>query len=247
VKGIKRRIRRRLFVIGTAAVLGLGAPIWAPPALSTLPLFRVERVSVSGTRFVSEDEVLRLAAIDPQASVWDDGTEWEARIRTHRLVREARVHRAGIRVIEIRVTEVEPLAFVAGRTLVPVDGEGWELPLDPAAHSLSLPVLGGEARVEGGRVMGVGAIDALVALAQLKEYDAAFFDQISEVRPIGAKSVQIELIESGRTGRVLLRTTDAVSGLRLVELALGHAADRPVATADARFNGLVILSTRNEG
>ncbi len=242
-----RRLRRRLSVIGTAAVMGLGAPVWAPPVLGTLPLFRVERVGVEGTRFVGEDEVLKLAAIDPQASVWDDGSEWEARVRTHRLVREARVKRAGIREIEIRVTEVEPIAFVAGETLVPVDRDGWELPLDPAAHSLSLPVLTGEVRVEGGRVMGVGARDALVALAQLKDYDAAFFEQISEVRPIGAKSLAIELIESGRTGRVLLRATDAVRGLRRVELALGHAADRPVSAADARFEGQVILRARKEG
>ncbi len=242
-----RRLRRRLFVIGTAAGLGLGAPVWAPPVLGTLPLFRVERVSVVGVRFVGEDEVLKLAAVDPQASVWDDGSTWEARIRTHRLVREARVKRAGIREIEIRVTEVEPIAFVVDKTLLPVDRDGWELPLDPAAVSLSLPVLTGEARIEGGRVMGVGARDALRALAELKEYDAAFFDQISEVWSIGGESLAIELIESGRTGRVLLRTTDAVRGLRRVELALGHAADQPVSAADARFEGQVILRTRKEG
>ena len=242
-----RRFRRRLFVIGTAAVLGLGAPVWAPPVLATLPLFRVEDVSVSGIRFVGRNDVLELAAIAPSASVWDDAAEWEARIRSHPLVREARVHRDGIRGIEIRVTEVEPIAFVVGETLVPVDRDGWELPLDPAGHALSLPVLVGGAKLEGGRVMGVGAKDVLLALSQLKEYDSAFFEQISEVRAVDGKSLAIELIESGRTGRVLLRTADAVRGLRRVELALGHAASQQVSAADARFEGQVILRTRKEG
>jgi hypothetical protein len=35
--------------------------------------------------------------------------------------------------------------------------------------------------------------------------------------------------------------------LRLVELALGHAFDLGVATADARFEGQVVLSLREEG
>lgn len=242
-----RRLRRRLFVIGTAATLGLGAPAWAPPLLGTLPFFHVESVRVVGVRFVGEEEVRQLAAIGPHASVWDDDTVWEEHVRSHRLVREARVKRTGIRELEIRVTEVDPIAFVVDETLLPVDRDGWELPLDPAAYSISLPVLMGEARVEGGRVMGRGARDALVALAELKEYDAAFFDQISEVRSLGRESLAIELIESGRTGRVFLRTADAVRGLRRVELALGHAGDRPVSAADARFEGQVILRAREEG
>jgi hypothetical protein len=236
-----------MIVVGTAGALGLGAPFWAPPLLGTLPVFRVERVEVEGNLFVPSDDVRQLAAIGPEASVWDDGSVWEARVRSHALVREARVRRVGIRAIEIRVTEVQPLALVMEETLVPVDEEGRVLPLDPATWGLNLPVLTGGIGVEDGLVCDARARGALRALAALKEYDDAFYGQISEIWPRDAESVEIELIESGRTGRVLLLTADAVRGLRRVELALGHAADSAASVADARFDGQVVLRTRKRG
>ncbi len=241
-----RRGRRRMIVVGTAGALGLGAPFWAPPVLGTLPVFRVERVEVAGNVFVQRDDVLQLAAIGPEASVWDDGSAWEARVRTHALVRDARVRRVGMRGIEIRVTEVQPLALVMEETLVPVDEEGRVLPLDPSVWGLNLPVLTRGVGVEDGQ-RDARARGALRALAALKEYDDAFFGQISELWPLGAESVEIELIESGRTGRVLLLAADAVRGLRRVELALGHASDSAASVADARFDGLVVLRTRKRG
>ena len=242
-----RRGRRRLYVISFAAVLGVGAPFWAPPLLGTLPVFRIERVEIAGTVYATPDELLELAAIEPTASVWSDGTMWEERVRSHPLVREARVRRTGMQDIEIRVTEVLPLAFVAGPTLVPVDENGVTLPLDPAAYALDLPVLAGDASLDNGRVKGAGTRDALRALAALREYDSAFFGQISEIRWLESGCVEIELIEAGKTGRILLRASDPVKGLRLVELALGHASDLGVASADARFEGQVVLSLREEG
>ena len=243
-----------MIVVGTAAALGLGAPVWAPPVLGTLPVFRVERVEVTGNVFVGRDDVLQLAAIGPEASVWDDGSAWEARVRSHALVREARVRRVGMRGIEIRVTEVQPLALVMEETLVPVDEEGRVLPLDPSVWGLNLPVLTGGVGVEDGgvgmedgRVSDARARGALRALAALKEYDDAFFGQISELWPLDAESLEIELIESGRTGRVLLLAADAVRGLRRVELALGHASDSAASVADARFDGQVVLRTRKRG
>lgn len=242
-----RRGRRRMIVVGTAGALGLGAPFWAPPLLGTLPVFRVEQVEVTGNVFVQRDDVLQLAAIGREASVWNDGSVWEARVRSHALVREARVRRVGMRGIEIRVTEVEPLALVMAETLVPVDEDGRVLPLDPSIWGLDLPVLGGGVAVEDGRVSDVRARGALRALAALKEYDDAFFGQISELWSRDAESLAIELIESGRTGRVLLPAADAVRGLRRVELALGHAADSAVSVADARFDGQVVLRARERG
>jgi hypothetical protein len=152
-----------------------------------------------------------------------------------------------MRGIEIRVTEAQPLALVMEETLVPVDEEGRVLPLDPSVWGLNLPVLTGEVGVEDGRVSGARARGALRALAALKEYDDAFFGQISELWPLDAESVEIELIESGRTGRVLLLAADAVRGLRRVELTLGHASDSVASVADARFDGQVVLRTRKRG
>jgi len=234
-------------VIGTAGAFGLGAPLWAPPLLGTLPAFRIERVQISGTAFVDSAEIRELAAVPPNASVWDDGAEWEARVRAHEMVREARVRRVGMRAIEIRVIEVEPLALVPDGTLVPLDESGRRLPLDPSAEGLDLPILSGDGWMEEGRISDTPALTALRALGALREYDDAVYGLIAEVRLLGAASIEIELRESGRAERVLLPAVEPVRGLRRVEMALGHAADSALTIADARFEGQVILRTREEG
>ena len=67
-----RQLRRRLAVIGVAAALGVASPVWGPRVLRTVPAFYVSGVEVTGARFVDADAARGLAAIPPEASVWDD-------------------------------------------------------------------------------------------------------------------------------------------------------------------------------
>lgn len=233
--------------MGMAAVVGLGAPLWAPPLLSGLELFRVEKVEVTGVRYVSPGEVIRRADVEEGASVWDDVSRWEARVREHPMVRDAEVLRAGIQRLEIRVREVEPVALVSAPELTPVDRRGRILPLDPARVGLDLPILGGDAAVEGGRVTGPEVVSLLEILVALEEAEPGFVREASEFRllPRGGVEVVMATVE-GRARRVLLPAEAPVRGLARVEMALGeHGGTGGLAAADARFDGQVVL--RREG
>lgn len=242
---MNRRARRRLYVLAVAALAGVGAPTWAPPLLSGVPAFRVEEVEVVGARYVPPDEIARLAAVEEGASVWDDPGPWEARVREHPLVRDARIRRAGLHRVEIRVDEREPVALAAVPEVVPVSAEAAVLPLDPAESALDLPLVTGPGRVVEGRLRGGLAGELLEVLARLRRHDPGFVEQISELRPLRGGNVEILLRGGAPAGRILLPISDPLRALRRVELALArHGEGRRgsrVAWADARFDGQVVL------
>lgn len=240
IPGLTRRTRRRFFVLGVLAAAGALLPEWAPALLGSLPAFRVERVEVVGTRYVAPDEVVRLAAVDTAASVWDDPEPWEARLRTHPLIQEARVHRRGLRALEIRVVEDRPVALAATPTLVPVNAEGRALPLDPADVGLDLPLIVGRTSLEGGRVVGPEAPRLAALVGRLEEYDPGFTSLISQVDLLAGGDVEIRMLESAHCRRILLPGADPLLGLRRVEAALGAVGER-AAVADARFAEQVVL------
>lgn len=232
-----------------AAAVGLGAPLWAPPLLSDVELFRVEEVEVTGVRYVPPGEVLRRADVEEGASVWDDASPWEARVREHPLVRDAEVLRTGIRRLEIRVREVEPVALVSAPELTPVDRRGRMLPLDPARGGLDLPILQGEAAVEDDRVTGPDVVSLLEILSALEEAEPGFVRQASELRLVGHGGVEVFMTsDDGTARRVLLPRELPVRGLARVEMALGeHGGTSGLAAADARFEGQVVLRRKGGG
>lgn len=240
IRGLTRRARRRLFVLGALAIAGAGLPVWAPGLLATLPAFRVERIEVVGTRYVAPDEIVRLAGVDTRASVWDDPSAWEARVEAHALVRTARVHRRGLRGLEIRVTEDGPVVLAATPALVPVNPDGRVLPLDPAEVGLDLPLLRGRATVEGGRLADPTHRRLAGLIGRLEEHDPGFTARLSEIGLVAAGDIEIRMLESARCARILLPADDPLNGLRRVEAALSAAGGRAT-EADARFDGQVVL------
>lgn len=237
-----RRTRRRLFVIGASALIGLTMPFWLPRILSRLPAFEVRHVGVVGTRHVAPDEVARLADLGGRASVWDDPEPIEARVEAHPLVRQARVRRDGLRSLEIRVVEERAVALAATPRLVAVTAEGRVLPLDPAVAALDLPVLPGPVEVSVGRLADPRARGLAALLGRLDAYDPAFAGKVSELSRLRDGSVEIRLLPSSHAGRILLPAEEPVRALRRVELALGDVAPAGVGVADARFRDQVVLT-----
>ncbi len=229
-------------MVSVAAAVGLSAPVWAPPLLARMDAFRVETVGVTGVRYCPPEEIVRRADVEPDASVWDDPSRWEARVREHPLVRDARVVRTGRHRLEIRVTEVEPVALAATPELVPLDREGRTLPLDPAESRLDLPILGGEAEVRDGRLAEGEARRLLDVLVRLREAEPGFVGQASEFRALEHGGVAVWMgADADGARKVLLPGDRPVRALGRVEMALGAHDGGTVAAADARFDGQVVL------
>lgn len=236
-----RRTRRRAYVVALAALIGAGSPAWGPPLLRTLPAFRVEKVEVVGARYLAPDEVARRADVPPTASVWDEPDRWRRRVEAHSLVKRARIRRSGFHTLEITVEEVEPVALAATPTLRPVSAGGVVLPLDPAEHSLDLPILHAEVRADvGGRLRG-GSVRSLVrVLARLRKENPGFVGKISSLSTLRGGGIEARMVEGTHARSVLLPSHEPVRALRRVELALGEQ-EGEVAAADARYRDQVVL------
>lgn len=236
-----RRTRRRLFVLGVSALIGLTLPFWIPRILSRLPAFQVRHVGVVGTRHVPPDRIVALAGVGPRASVWDDPEPVEDRVEAHPLVREARVRRDGLRTLEIRVVEERPVALAATPALVAVSADGRVLPLDAAGAALDLPLLPGPLEVEDGRLAGADARRLARLLGRLAAYDPALTGKVSQLTRTRDGAVDIRLLSASHAERILLPAQNPVRALRRVELALGDVAPVAVEVADARFRNQVVL------
>jgi cell division protein FtsQ len=235
----------RLFGWLTAAMLVGWGLSWAlprmPRTLAEVDWFRVRAVRVEGVRNLSSDEVERVAAVPPEANLWDDLAPVAARVRVHPLVKEVEVTRRLPGTLRVRVVEREAVALLPTPTLEPVDVEGRRLPLDPARLRLDLPVLR-PARATAAAAAPAAIAPAAREIARLAEAEPTLWANVSVVTAEGARDVVLDLSEPA----VRLRVRTPLTPLRLREAmaVLDDATSRtgePPATVDLRFADQVVI------
>ena len=243
---ITRRGRRKLLFALMAASIGLSVPIWVPRILATLPAFRISELRIVGTEHTAPDEIRELAAVAPDASVWDDPAAWEERVRAHPMVREATARRQGFHTLEIAVVERRPVALVATPELRPVSGDGYMLPLESSAAPLDLPIVRGPVETERGFVMDPAIRELIFALERMDRTRSDFMSLVSEVEPAAEGGYRFLLLPGAGADVVLLPRDQPLRALDRVSIALGQIEDRRVVRADARFRGQVVLTRAEE-
>jgi hypothetical protein len=238
---------RRIYVIAAVGVIAASAPAWGPQAFRFLPGTSVHHVGVVGARYVAPAQVMSLAAIPDDASVWDNAGPVEARLRAHPLIEEARVRRTGLHSLEIAVIEVEPVALIATPTLAVADAEGRVLPLDPISGRLDLPVLAGVVEVEADRLTDPDRVRVLAALGRLSRENPEFLRQVSEVYYRAPDAMEMLLVDARHAKRILLPLSNPVGSLTRIETALdAFTGPRPVRSADGRFSDQVVLAMEGD-
>jgi hypothetical protein len=137
------RPRKGWKIVTVLLLLLLLAPTpWlARRGASKLAFFRVSRVVVDGTRYLSPDTVVARLALDTLNSVWDDPDPLLARLRALPQVADVSISRRLPGTLVVAVRENPPVALVPGaHGLEVVDSTGRPLPIDPAREAVDLPV-----------------------------------------------------------------------------------------------------------
>jgi len=233
---------------GFSLMVGLAAALAAvvariPEALAEIEAFRVTDVRLKGTRFLEKAEAEALMAVPPHASVWDDTSEWEARLETHPLVMKAKIHRRFPGTLLLDIVESEPVALFPSPTLVPVDDSGRILPIDPTLHRLDLPLIaagGGEGpesltQAERGQLA--------MELSRLAGGDPGFGGQISDLimdpsGDIRAQFLKPHVVFHFRPGLPSRRIQD---GLRVLADATARFNQDQVVNLDLRYEDQVVV------
>ncbi len=194
---------RRVGIV-SAVIAVASIPWWGRAAIMHLDFFRVRRVEIEGTRYVSPDEIVSRLRIDTTASLWADVVPLEQRVRQHPSVREVHIVRKLPGTLIVRVTENLPVALVqAAAGLVAVDAQGKSLPIDPTRADVDLPVLSSRDTF------------ALRVLGEVRERAPALFARIGEVRRTAKGDLLFRLGE--QPSRDILASAD-VTADRLTDI-----------------------------
>jgi hypothetical protein len=171
-------------LLALCVVLGFAwGASWIPRALAGLDLFRVTEFRLEGTHYLTLREAVEAASVPAEASIWDEPDLWEDRLRAHPLVREVRVRRKIPGTLVLEIQEHEPVGLVPMPTLEPVDATGRPLPIDPAVHTLNLPVIRLDPAPEAGERWITPAGLRLMAseLARIGQMDPGLMSTVSEI------------------------------------------------------------------
>lgn len=237
---MNRRVRLALF--GLVAAAAGSSPFWGPPALRRVPLFDADRVEVAGSRLLAPHEVVAASGIRIGASVWTDPAAWEAALRKHPVIAEAKVVRRLPATLRIRITEKRPAAFVAAGTLRPATAGGEILPVDPARVPVDLP-LAGTAPDTATRVRDTTTLRLLAEAGRLADADPMLMARVSELR--AGQNGATRLVLAHPRAEVLLPSGAAEPRLTQLRAALADVAGRMPeggrAQVDARFADMVVV------
>lgn len=221
--------RWRLVLVGVAALLLLGSPLWGPSVLRRLDFFRVRRVEILGTRYTAPNELLDRLKVDTTRSVWEPLEPLAARIRSHAQVESVTVTRRLPGTIVVRVKERHPVALVtAPGGLRAVDERGRRLPLDPSRTPVDAPVVTAAPR------------DTMVyhLLGAMQREAPALYAKLSSIRAAGADEIVLQIADlpvRAMTNVTLARLGD----IEPVERDLARRQLRP-SELDLRYRDQVI-------
>ncbi len=208
--------------------------------------FHVTEVTVEGNRFLNAAELRDAVALPGGAGVWDDTTPIVERLLAHPAIREARVHRRPPSRLHLEVVEREPVALLPTPVLVPVDGEGQLLPIDPVAHRLDLPLLHPR-RDPAGDGPPLTALQLRTLVSELRRLGEVNPDVLASVSDVGMDPWG-DVVMRMENGIVLhyrapLSPRRLQEGLTVLGDAIDRNPDRRPTGIDLRFADQVVVQT----
>jgi hypothetical protein len=242
----------RLPLLVLAAMLGLGLLAMLPWGDFRAKVLVVGRVRVSGLRYLDSEQVRRRSGLAAgQDLIALDLARARQLVLMEPRVREARVRRAGLRDVEIRVEERVPALLVK-------HGEPWEIDatgvlLEPLQQGVvaDVPLLTGPDFSEvrpGTQVQTMDVRRGLAWTAILSDNALRLAGQVSEVDVADSGLTRLVLLNGVRVlAPVWPNGTRQLSGLRatLADLAAKGMTPREV---DVRFKDqIVVRGARPDG
>ncbi len=238
---LRASVRRRWAGRLMASAVLAGGLAWGIGALERLPIFRVQKVDISGIAHLTRPAVLELSGIDSSTSVWTKKAVMLDPIVAHPVVRRATLRRRPPSTLHLVIEEVAPVGLVATPLVWAVDEQGIVLPIDPTDPVLDLPVLSVTSSpmraLWGGRLLA-REMDAL------RRGAPEVFAVVSEAR-LGDREVVLVMGDAG----LRVRYAPPVSARRMREamLAIDDAAQRfpaqGASEVDLRYADQVIVRT----
>lgn len=233
---------RWLYVLCVAFALTLLAAA-APTALRHMDAFRVKRVEVTGTRYLSPEAALAATGITDSSTVFDDFAPWTAALLAQRMIEDARLIRRLPGTVRIELVEVEPVALIATPVLRAVDARGRLLPIRLAGKDLDAPLVAADVELDADSTVDATTRGLLNALIDIREHDPALAAAISEIGVAAGGGVRLRL-RAPRDAELLLPARPDAHTLREVRMAMEHLRSERAEDAASAYDRLARIEAR---
>ena len=168
--------------------------------ISGHPVFTVRAVTVEGASYLSNDDIIATAGVEPGVNIFDVNLAEVSRVLNERYtVEDFVVYRKLPDTVAIEVQERTPVALLSLDTLVGVDKNGEPLPHIGAELIDTLPIITGVKNVNALSDSTVKMrIKAGIALLDRIHRDApAVYGRVSEVDVSSISGLGINLVDNG--------------------------------------------------
>jgi len=168
--------------------------------ISGHPVFTVRAVTVEGASYLSNDDIIAAAGVEPGVNIFDVNLAEVSRVLNERYaVEDFVVYRKLPDTVAIEVQERTPVALLSLDTLVGVDKNGEPLPHIGAELIDTLPIITGVKNVSALSDSTVKErIKAGIALLDRIHRDApAVYGRVSEVDVSSISGLGINLVDNG--------------------------------------------------
>jgi cell division protein FtsQ len=208
---------------------------------------KLERVSVDGNHYLTEDEIVKAAALPLGESMFKlDLKQALERVRALGWADRVFIERRLPRSIVISVRERKPLALLDNGTLYGVDREGRVLSPSSALLREDLPLISGitvPPEAAGTTTLAESLKPALDFFASLEKEDKTQAQNVSEVNLSEPGSLKVTFIDGVQATFEPPVEATAFRRMALVEGELNRRGKR-AATMDFRYQDLVLVKTR---
>ena len=163
---------------------------------------KLESISVKGTRSLTVNAVTMLANVPLKSAFYDlDLLSIREKIMTEPLLKDARLNREFPGILQIEITEREPIAALNCGQMRFVDAEGVVLPYLNGERKLDLPLIIGISGLQSERVgkpiLNKELFTALEIIQQAQTLDSAIYHMISELDMNGGGDIKINSLDAG--------------------------------------------------
>ncbi|RMF58492.1 MAG: FtsQ-type POTRA domain-containing protein [Calditrichaeota bacterium] len=209
--------------------------------------FAVHRVEIVGNKYLKDSEILSLAAIDTQQTLYDiDPKEISERILNNPYIKGVSITRAFPTTLLLSIEEREPVLYLVDRVIYMVDESGLILKKLPDMPMGDIPIITGISKKSLEKDMSP-LMSVLGLKRKIEEVDNSLFSFISEIHLNNDGSPELYLVKGG--GKVYLGKSHHYERLYYLSQLLNrpdvvNRLDK-IKRIDLRFQRRIILQKRS--
>ncbi len=204
----------------------------------------IREVRIVGARYCSPVEILRMASPEIGTNLFADHSGVVVTLQRMPLIKSVDIDRIPPDRLVIRLREREPVALFSGETVVPIDENGWLLPISVSDFRMDLPIIrpAGDYIVDAANHVDSGAVRAALRFLEvLRESGLALVQEVSVLTVEENGDIRFTTVSGDY--KIYMGRDSTVENLRLLMEVMKDLRGREIESCaiDMRYEDQVVV------